>query len=65
MQIDESDEQHPKAHLPINETLQPDSKVTVRRDLQSEKQYGQRFSTDEGMQIDESLEDAQKAYSPI
>jgi hypothetical protein len=56
MQIDESDEHHEKADLPIHETLQPDSNVTVDRELHPRKHLGPRFLTDEGMQIDESDE---------
>jgi hypothetical protein len=56
MQIDESDAQNPKAKLPIHETLQPDSIVTMQRDSHAKKHFVQRISTDEGMQIDESDE---------
>jgi hypothetical protein len=34
MQIDESDEQEENAHSAIDESLEPDSNVTVERDLQ-------------------------------
>jgi hypothetical protein len=34
MQIDESDEQWEKAPSPIDDSRQPDSKVTFERDLQ-------------------------------
>jgi hypothetical protein len=65
MQIDESDEQPWKADLPIDETLQPDSNVTIERDSHPAKQAVRRFSTDEGMQIDESDEQLWKADAPI
>jgi hypothetical protein len=55
MQIDES-EQRSKAFWPMHETLEPDSNVTVERDLHPRKHSVQRFSTDEAMQIDESDE---------
>jgi hypothetical protein len=35
MQIDESDEQFQNASSSMNESLEPDSKVTVERDLPS------------------------------
>jgi hypothetical protein len=56
MQIDESDEQDQKADSSIDESREPDSNVTLERDLHPWKQYLPSFSTEEGMQIDESDE---------
>jgi hypothetical protein len=56
MQIDESDEQDKKADSSIDESFEPDSNVTVERDSHPEKQLLPSFSTEEGMQIDESDE---------
>jgi hypothetical protein len=56
MQIDESDEQLSKAESGIDESLPPGSNVTIKRDQQSKKHSGSSFSTDDGMQIDESDE---------
>jgi hypothetical protein len=54
MQIDESDEHERKASGLISESLEPDSNVTVERDLHPQKHHWPSFSTEEGMQIDES-----------
>jgi hypothetical protein len=65
MQIDESDEQQANADSLIDESFEPDSNVTVERDLQAERHLLPSFSTDEGMQIDESDEQSQNANSSI
>jgi hypothetical protein len=39
--------------------------VIVERDSHSEKQWSPSISTEEGMQIDESDEHFENAYSPI
>jgi hypothetical protein len=61
MQIDESDEHSGNAYSSIDESLEPDSNVTVERDPQSLKHCLPRFSTEEGMQIDESDEHSENA----
>jgi hypothetical protein len=53
MQIDESEEQEPNAILLIDESVEPDSNVTVERDLQLSKHSLSSLSTREGMQIDD------------
>jgi hypothetical protein len=63
MQIDESDEQCQNADSSMNESLEPDSNVTVKMDSDSQKQCLPRLSTDEGMQIDDSEEHQQNADS--
>jgi hypothetical protein len=65
MQIDESDEQPENADSAIDESLEPDSNVTVERDLHLEKHHLPRLSTEEGMKIDESDEHQANADSPI
>jgi hypothetical protein len=56
MQIAESDEQSENAWRSIHESLELDLNVIVESDLQLLKQYSQIFSTEEGIQIDESDE---------
>jgi hypothetical protein len=56
MEIDERDEQQQKADCSMDESFEPDSNVTVRRDEHAEKQESPSVSTEEGMQIDESEE---------
>jgi hypothetical protein len=56
MQVDGSDEQPRNANLSTRESLDPLSKLTVDKALQSQKQFSQMISTDEGIQIDESDE---------
>jgi hypothetical protein len=65
MQIDESDEQYRNADSSMDESLEPDSNVTVERESHSEKQVLPRLSTDEGMQIDESDEQFQNEDSSM
>jgi hypothetical protein len=65
MQIDESDEQHRNADSSIDESLAPDSNVTVERDSHSLKHQLLSCSTEEGMQIDESDEQKRNADSAI
>jgi hypothetical protein len=65
MQIDESDEQYENEDSSIDESLEPDSNVTVERDSHREKHCLPSFSTDEGMQIDESDEQYENADSSI
>jgi hypothetical protein len=57
----ESDEQLENAEPSIHETLETDSKVTVERELHRLKQPRQIFSTEEGIQIDESDEQSENA----
>jgi hypothetical protein len=54
MQIDETDEQFQNADSANDESLEPDSIVTVERELHPSKQFSPSISTEEGMQIDES-----------
>jgi hypothetical protein len=56
MQIDKSDTQQLNARISIDESREPDSKATVERRGQLEKQEWQRFLTEEGRQIDKSDE---------
>jgi hypothetical protein len=65
MQIDESDEQYENADPSIDDSLEPDSNVTVERDSHTQKHPLPSFSTDEGMQIDESDEQCENDSSPI
>jgi hypothetical protein len=44
------------AEFSIDESLELDSNVIVERDLHRRKQHWQIFSTEEGIQIDESDE---------
>jgi hypothetical protein len=46
--------QLPTAPPLVQESVEPDSKVTVERDRQSKKQLWKSFTIVEGMQIDES-----------
>jgi hypothetical protein len=48
----------------MNENVDPDSNVTVERDLHPWKQTLPRFSTEEGMKSDDSDEPYRNAYSP-
>jgi hypothetical protein len=64
MQIDESDEHPENTSGSIDESLEPDSNVTVERDSHAEKQLLESLSTEAGMQIDES-EQSQNADSSI
>jgi hypothetical protein len=54
MQIDESDEHPENADSSIDESLEPDSNVTVERDSHPQKHLKSSLSTEDGMQIDES-----------
>jgi hypothetical protein len=54
--MDESDEQQQNAFSSIDDSFEPDSNVTVERDSHSEKDSFPSFSTEEGIQIDESDE---------
>jgi hypothetical protein len=49
MQIDESDGHEENAYSSIEESWEPDSNVTVERDLHSLKQSLPSLSTEEGM----------------
>jgi hypothetical protein len=42
MKIDESDEQYENADSAIDESWEPDSNVTIERELHPEKQYSGR-----------------------
>jgi hypothetical protein len=63
MQIDETDEQDRNADSSMDESLEPDSNVTLERELHLSKQCLPSLSTDEGMQIDESDEQQQNTPS--
>jgi hypothetical protein len=49
MQIDESDEHFPNADSSIDESREPDSNVTVKRDLHPSKQWSPTSLMEEGM----------------
>jgi hypothetical protein len=49
----------------MDESLEPDSKVTVKRDAHPEKHFSPSVSTEEGMQIDESEKQLRNAYSSM
>jgi hypothetical protein len=65
MQIDESDEQEKNDNSAIDESLEPDSNVTVERELHPEKHPVPRLSTQEGMQINESDKQKENDISAI
>jgi hypothetical protein len=65
IQIDESDEQSENVDFPIEESREPDSNVTVERDLHRAKHCLPSVSTEKGMQIDESDEQFENVDSPI
>jgi hypothetical protein len=54
MQIDESAVQPEKAESPIRASRMPGSNATAERDVQSQKHEVESFSTEAGMQIEES-----------
>jgi hypothetical protein len=56
MQMDESEEQSLNPQAPMDKSVEPDSNVTIERDLHAWKQRSPSVSTDEGMQIDGSEE---------
>jgi hypothetical protein len=53
IQIDESDEQSSNAEGPMDESREPESKITLEIVLQLAKQESPNFVTPEGMQIEE------------
>jgi hypothetical protein len=57
----ESDEDLENAESSMHESLESDSNVIVERELHPAKQAWQIFSTEEGIQIDESDEQSQNA----
>jgi hypothetical protein len=65
MQFDETDGQSANAWLSIDESLEPDSKETVERHRQAEKQLSARFWRNEGMQMRESDKQLANAYLSI
>jgi hypothetical protein len=65
MQIDESDEQSPKARCSIRASLEPDSNATLESASHAVKQLSQSTSTDDGMQIDERDEQCSNAALSI
>jgi hypothetical protein len=65
MQIHESDEHREKTDSSIDKSFEPDSNVTVERDLQPRKQPLQIFPTEQGMQMDESDEHLENAHPSI
>jgi hypothetical protein len=56
MVIDRRDEQSWKESAPMHERLEPHSNVTVESEEQSMKHVSPSFSTEGGMEIDESDE---------
>jgi ABC-type proline/glycine betaine transport system substrate-binding protein len=64
MQIERSDEQRANADPLRTETLQSIANLTIERFAQSEKQPSKITSIDEGMQIERSDEQAEKAHTP-
>jgi hypothetical protein len=65
IEIEKSDEQCENASSPIEESREPDSKVTVERDWHRQKDFWEMVLTEEGIQIDESDEQLENASSPI
>jgi hypothetical protein len=63
IQIEVRKEHSSNALSSIRTSLEPDSKVTVRRHRQPEKAFVERTSTDEGIQTDESNTQAPNAHS--
>jgi predicted HicB family RNase H-like nuclease len=61
IQIEESEEQHPKTELSIRDNLEFAWKVTVESRPQYSKQFSPMSSMAEGMQIEESAKQSQKA----
>jgi hypothetical protein len=61
MWIDKSVEQSSNTCLPRYKSLEPDSNVIVEREVHLLKQDSQMSWTEEGIQIDESDEQLQKA----
>jgi hypothetical protein len=65
MQIDERDEHFAIAHLPISESLDGLSNITLDKLSHWLKQLSPRTSTEDGMQIDESEEQNSNAPRSI
>jgi hypothetical protein len=65
MKIDESDEQRENAEMPMQESTEPGSNVTVASDWQPRKQSKGISGTEEGMQIDARDEHSQNAEGSI
>jgi hypothetical protein len=63
-QIDFSEQQILNAHSPRNDSLQPDSKVTLERSSQPTKHNSEIMPTDDGIEIDRSAEHPSNADSP-
>jgi hypothetical protein len=65
MEIAESDEQCRKKADSMEESVEPDSKVTVEREDHSPKQAPQSRSAEDGMESDESDEQPENAANSI
>jgi hypothetical protein len=65
MTIDESDEQFENVEVLRHESLEPDSKMILDRDLHPEKHSSSIFSTEEGIEMKESDEQFSNAKTPI
>jgi hypothetical protein len=61
MQTDDSEVQPENAPSPMTRSPEPESKSTVEREAQFKKHSLQRFSTEEGMQIEERKRHSEKA----
>jgi hypothetical protein len=65
MPIDESDEQPENGEVSRHESLEPDSKMILDRDLHPEKHRSPILSTGEGIQMKESDEQFSNAKTPL
>jgi hypothetical protein len=65
MPIDESNEQTENVEVSRHESLEPDSKMILDRELHPEKYRSPIFSTEEGIQMKESDEQFSNAKTPI
>jgi hypothetical protein len=65
MQIDFSDEHSANADSSIRVSLELDSKVNTKSEVQEEKHILPRISTQEGIHIDPKEEEAKKADCSI
>jgi hypothetical protein len=55
-QSDESDEHCRNAAYPMQQSFEPDSNVSFEREEQYSKQLASSISTEDGMQMEESVE---------
>jgi hypothetical protein len=65
MQIEESDKHFRNAALSRQKSVEPGSNMTDKRDADSEKHRSDIFSTEEGMQMDESDGQVKKGRMPV